>query len=336
MAPPLLTTMKERISPIWMAAVRQFERGKQWLMPRRQQAAFISAGAAGVLLLLIFSGVTAAVAAVAAWIALMRHFAQTDADRQRRITESYSKAVEQLAHEKIEVRLGGIYTLERISRESPDDHWTVMETLCAFVRERARWEASSEIVAKSEPTESRSSPRTDIAAVLAVIVRRDKKGVQRESNNGWRLDFREADLRWSNLSSANLSGANLSGADLRGANLSGANLRGVNLDVADLDGANLSGADLSEANLGQADLIETDLSGTSLSRANLGEADLSGADLSRANLGEADLRGADLSGADLSRAEQLLEQQLAEATGDASTQLPANLLRPAHWPAAGP
>ena len=83
--------------------------------------------------------------------------------------------------DKIEVRLGGIYTLERISRESPDDYWTVMETLCAFVRERARWkapeEASSETVArfynKSETTENRRGPPTDISAVLAVICRRD-------------------------------------------------------------------------------------------------------------------------------------------------------------------
>jgi hypothetical protein len=29
--PPLLTTMKERISPIWKSATLQFERGKQWL-----------------------------------------------------------------------------------------------------------------------------------------------------------------------------------------------------------------------------------------------------------------------------------------------------------------
>jgi hypothetical protein len=63
--------------------------------------------------------------AIVAWAALAqaatarrRHDAQTDADRQRRITESFSKAVEQLAHDKIEVRLGGIYTLERISREN--------------------------------------------------------------------------------------------------------------------------------------------------------------------------------------------------------------------------
>src|SRR4051794_17336542 len=50
--------------------------------------------------------------------AALRHNAQTDADRQRHITESFSKAVEQLGSEKMEARLGGIYTLERISHES--------------------------------------------------------------------------------------------------------------------------------------------------------------------------------------------------------------------------
>src|SRR4051794_7239172 len=54
-------------------------------------------------------------------IATRRHYAQTEADRQRRKTESYSRAVEQLFGEKIEQRLGGIYTPERISRKSPDD-----------------------------------------------------------------------------------------------------------------------------------------------------------------------------------------------------------------------
>ena len=50
---------------------------------------------------------------------LNRHEAQTETDRQRRITESFTKAVEQLAHQDIEVRLGGIYTLERISKKAP-------------------------------------------------------------------------------------------------------------------------------------------------------------------------------------------------------------------------
>jgi hypothetical protein len=65
-----------------------------------------------------------------------RHREQTSADLQRRITESFTKAVEQLARDKIEVRLGGIYALERISRESELDYWPVMEILTAFARER--------------------------------------------------------------------------------------------------------------------------------------------------------------------------------------------------------
>ena len=54
-----------------------------------------------------------------AGVTLMRHFAQTEADQQRRLTESFSKAVEQLASDKIEARLGGIYTLERLAMAKP-------------------------------------------------------------------------------------------------------------------------------------------------------------------------------------------------------------------------
>jgi hypothetical protein len=87
-------------------------------------------------------------------IAAVRHEEQTSADRQRRITDTFSKAVEQLACEKVEVRLGGIYTLERPAGEAPVNrraaegppdpgadavselYWTVMQTLTAF----ARWQ----------------------------------------------------------------------------------------------------------------------------------------------------------------------------------------------------
>jgi hypothetical protein len=241
--PPLLTVKKLAL-PIWKSAAHQFRRGGQWLSVR-QQAAFFAAGLGVVLLLLIFSGVTAAVAAVAAWIALMRHFAQIDADRQRRITESYSKAVEQLASEKIEMRLGGIYTLERISRESSGDYWTVMETLTAFVREHARWkepDAADAVVSGQEPP-------TDIAAVLAVIVRRPEMERNREKREGWSLDLRGADLRGANLGGAHLEGAILFGAHLEGANLWGAHLEGANLYRARLEGANLTGAGLEGATL---------------------------------------------------------------------------------------
>ena len=123
-------------------------------------------------------------------IAARRHYAQTEADRQRRITESFSKAAEQLGSDKIETRLGGIYTLERISRESGTDYWTVMETLTAFVRERARWKEPDAIALetvavlyedKGSAAQSNQEPPTDISAVLSLIIRRDKKIVtQRE------------------------------------------------------------------------------------------------------------------------------------------------------------
>ena len=90
-------------------------------------------GVCSVIYLLWINQAAAAATLAGAWFALGRSFAQAEADRRRRITESYSKAVTQLASDKVEERLGGIYTLESISKESPNDYWTVMETLCAFV-----------------------------------------------------------------------------------------------------------------------------------------------------------------------------------------------------------
>jgi hypothetical protein len=199
-----------------------------------------------------------------------RHKEQTDADRQRRITESYSKAVGQLASDKIAERLGGIYTLERISRESPDDYWTVMETLAAFVRERASWKETArrvserayflwqeagrpdgradehwrEAVKTTEPT----VPQTDVATVVTVIRRRDPANREREKQ----FDLGGTDLR----GASDLIEAHLEGAILGGAHLGGAILFEAHLEGADLRGAHLGGADLRWADLSNADLNE--------------------------------------------------------------------------------
>ena len=100
--------------------------------------------------------------------AARRHDEQTKADRLRRITESFSKATEQLASEKIEARLGGIYTLERISRESPEDYWVVMETLTAFVREHARWKEQIKLHRKQR--KNLKIPRSRARAQLLILV----------------------------------------------------------------------------------------------------------------------------------------------------------------------
>src|SRR4051812_34643738 len=51
-------------------------------------------------------------------IARQRHEAQTRADRVERITDTFSTAAEQLGSDKMAVRVGGIYTLERLAREA--------------------------------------------------------------------------------------------------------------------------------------------------------------------------------------------------------------------------
>ncbi|MCI4667456.1 MAG: pentapeptide repeat-containing protein [Bacteroidia bacterium] len=50
------------------------------------------------------------------------------------ITERYTKAIEQLGNPEMAIRIGGIYALERIAKDSPNDHWTIMEVLSAFIR----------------------------------------------------------------------------------------------------------------------------------------------------------------------------------------------------------
>jgi hypothetical protein len=206
-------------------------------------------------------------------IAARRHHAQTEADRQRRITESFSKAVEQLGSDKIEVRLGGIYTLERISRESPEEYWTVMETLTAFVRERVRWKVPDvaefdNVKSSISLNELKYDPPTDIDAVLSVIIRRDEKNRAREKSEHWYLKLRGTDLRGASFRHAHLENANLRYVHLEGANLRDAHLEGAILRDAHFEGANLRDVHLDGATLRDAHLEGADLGGAYLEAAN--------------------------------------------------------------------
>lgn len=175
--------------------------------------------------------------------AAKRHEEQTAADRERRITESFAKAIEQLGDDKLEVRLGGIYTLERIARESEREYWPIMETLTAYVRERAPWppkssgadetahEIASRLELDTDPT-AENRPATDIQAVLAVLGRRDEAARQRDQEKGRRLNLQRTDLRGANLEEAHLEGASLLDAHLKYAWLQGAHLEDANLGDA--------------------------------------------------------------------------------------------------------
>jgi hypothetical protein len=59
------------------------------------------------------------------------------ATEEKQVTERFGKAIEHLASDKLEIRLGGIYALERISKDSEKDYQTIMEILASFVQAKS-------------------------------------------------------------------------------------------------------------------------------------------------------------------------------------------------------
>jgi hypothetical protein len=61
--------------------------------------------------------------------------AQKDHDAtERRITEIYGKAADQLGSDKAPVRLAGLYSLERLAGGYPEHRQTIVNVLCAYLR----------------------------------------------------------------------------------------------------------------------------------------------------------------------------------------------------------
>lgn len=236
--------------------------------------------------------------------------------QDRQITERYTRAVEQLGSDKLEVRLGAIYALERIARDSERDHWPLMEILTAYIWERAPWPPQEKL--SPPPSTIELNPPADIQAVLTVLGRRNR-GFETKDQ---RLDLRGTNLRGANLfvadleraifTRANLERAHLAGAkleraifaeaNLEQAFLEGASLQYAGLDRAHLEKARLLGVRLEDAFLWDACLSEADLRGAHLERTNLFNASLQGANLPDAYLNAAFLQSADLQGACLLRA----------------------------------
>ncbi len=53
---------------------------------------------------------------------------------ERRVTDLYAKAVEQLGSDKAPVRLGGLYALRRLAQDDARQRQTIVDVLCAYLR----------------------------------------------------------------------------------------------------------------------------------------------------------------------------------------------------------
>jgi uncharacterized protein YjbI with pentapeptide repeats len=279
-------------------------------------------------------------------------------NRRGQLTDRFSRAIEQLGNESLDVRLGGIYSLERIARESPEDHGPVIDVLTAYVRDHAAWRRRAELEREGPAPQFQNwmgpppanwppiTPDRDVQAALTVLARRQVVRVGDEAP----LELSNVDLRGARLSGARLERSRLADSHLEDAFLLGAKLAGARLVRVHSEGANLSNADLRGADLNRACLdgvfaVDADfgsgrstdvwiatslirasvryahLQGVNLSSATLENADLTGSLLFDADLSHARLSGTHLEGADLSSA-QLDDADLKSATYSSATRWP--------------
>ncbi len=214
---------------------------------------------------------------------------------QGQITERFTRAIDQLGSDHLDVRLGGIYALERIARDSPGDRATIGEVLTAYIRGHAPWpprlEGQPPVEAAIETVAFLRLRAPDVQAALTVLGRGRFADPDPEAPQ---LDLSDTDLRRAYLSRADLRRARLYSADLRRARFDDTDLRGATLTRANLQEAHLLDANLRDANLHHADLQDADLTD-----ANLESADLRHANLQGTKLDGVDLRGVRLDGADL-------------------------------------
>ena len=230
--------------------------------------------------------------------------------RRAQITDRFADALEKLSdpHNMLK-RIGGIHALESIARDSPKDHWRIMEIFTNFVRIST---TNTEYLESQNkvPLEKRK-PREDIQQILNAIGRRTRSfgiGESRPLNltgaNLHGADLQRANLEGANLQETTLSGAILLGAHLRRADFSRANLKGANFNLADLTNVNFHQADLEHANLRNALLKKTSFAMAQMRFAcfegtKLRVVDFPNAVLDNASFEEADLKACDFAGASL-------------------------------------
>jgi uncharacterized protein YjbI with pentapeptide repeats len=270
----------------------------------------------------------------------------SDPGKQMEVANRYIRAVKQLGSDKLVVRIGGIYALQRVARDSPGDQPAVIALLAAYVREHSH-EQRSELPSRGSALGSRGLvPRPDVQAAVSVIgdpeLQHDKGQVDLADADLSGADLRTARLACALLTNADLTGADLTGADLTGATLSNAILSGANLSHVTLAGADLTDAKLAPANLGPQSASPEDITNALLAveprRACAGDdpdarrvawdnwtrAQPFRKHLSRTVLNDADLTGANLRGADL-RGASLTEAKLVDATLHSAKLIGANL-----------
>jgi Pentapeptide repeats (8 copies) len=213
--------------------------------------------------------------AVVTWQQLQSNADLIKLTQDQQVTERYRESVSQLGENDVVVRLGGIYSLQRLAADSRLDQGGIYRVLADFIRMRSPWPPRA-------PTDNMHPTRT-INPMEIDSLRKRSPDIQQAlsviSDPKRSVPFKpllvDVDLRGALLGSANLDGADLRNAhlDFADARVNPAarrlTLRKADLREATLTHARLKRADLTEAQLQGADLRNAVLDGAVLCRAKL-------------------------------------------------------------------
>ena len=193
---------------------------------------------------------------------------------QGQVTDRYTRAVEQIGSDKLDVRIGGIYALERVARDSTRDHPERNGGPDSFVRENSHepWRPGA---ADDEPVANNRVPETrpDVQAAVTVIGRRDS------THDNRLVDLNTAELAFANLTRANFIHAILPmptcsprTSPTRTSPAQASSARTFTAPSSPMQTSPIRiwpTRDLTDANLVSADLTGADLTGADLARADL-------------------------------------------------------------------
>lgn len=216
---------------------------------------------------------------------------QADTSQQGLLYDRYQRGAEMLGSEILAVRMAGIYALQRLAEENPEEyHLQIMQLFCAFVRNPTQ--SGETLTHKIHETEERPILREDIQTILTAIGTRGNKAIALEkADSRFYLNLFAANLRGARMASHNFSGALLAECNLTHADLDRAKFIGVEFFGADLSSSSLVFADFSEAQMEQSNFT-----GAFLIHANFSGACLELGDLSKAALVETNFTDAHLAG----------------------------------------
>lgn len=164
---------------------------------------------------------------------------------ERRITELYTKAADQLGSDKAPVRLAGLHAMERLAQNTPEQRQTIVDVICAYLRmpytppenQPPAEDAPAEEHTRYENRRQEQQVRLTAQDILSRNLRINQHNVGQRRRRWWHRTPPPAVPNWPGIS-LDLAGALLVEFELTGCQLDYANFRHAQFtNFAYFDGA---------------------------------------------------------------------------------------------------